>query len=62
MRPAARSRAGGLLAGVLADALLGDPRHGHPVALFGRAATVIEDRVFADSRARGAVFAAGCVT
>jgi len=58
----ARSRAGGLLAGVVADALLGDPRRGHPVALFGRAATVIEDRVYADRRARGAVFAAGCVT
>jgi adenosylcobinamide-phosphate synthase len=53
--------AGGILAGVAADALLGDPRRGHPVALFGRAAQAIEDRVYADSRLRGAAYAAGCV-
>jgi adenosylcobinamide-phosphate synthase len=52
--------AGGIAVGVLADALLGDPRRGHPVALFGRAATLIERRVYADAKARGAVFAACC--
>ena len=52
--------AGGLAAGVIADALLGDPRHGHPVALFGQAATLIERSVYADSRTRGGVFAACC--
>ena len=29
-----------IIAGVAADALFGDPRRGHPVAAFGRAATV----------------------
>jgi adenosylcobinamide-phosphate synthase len=51
----------GILAGVLADAALGDPRRGHPVALFGRAAQAVQDRVYADSRWRGAGYAAGCV-
>ena len=51
----------GLLAGAAADALLGDPRRGHPVALFGRAAQAVQDRVYADSRLRGAGYAAGCV-
>jgi adenosylcobinamide-phosphate synthase len=53
--------AGGLIAGVIADALAGDPRRGHPVALFGQAATAIERHVYADSRARGAAFTASCV-
>ncbi len=39
VKPAARSRAAGLLAGAFADALLGDPQRGHPVAAFGRAAS-----------------------
>ncbi len=51
----------GLLAGVALDALAGDPRRGHPVAAFGRAAGALERRVYADSRARGAMFAALCV-
>jgi adenosylcobinamide-phosphate synthase len=53
--------AAGLLAGAAADALLGDPRCGHPVALFGRAAQAVQARVYADSRLRGAGYAAGCV-
>jgi len=53
--------AAGLAAGVALDALLGDPRRGHPVAAFGRAATVLEARDYADSRPRGAVHAAVCV-
>jgi len=65
----ARARAGlsgwpvaaGILAGVAADALLGDPRRGHPVALFGRAAQATAQRTYADSRLRGAGYAAGCV-
>jgi adenosylcobinamide-phosphate synthase len=51
----------GLLAGVALDALTGDPRRGHPVAAFGRAAGVLERRLYADSKARGAVFAGLCV-
>ena len=53
--------AAGLAAGVALDALFGDPRRGHPVAAFGRAATVLEDRDYADSRPRGAAHAAACV-
>src|SRR5277367_1401115 len=57
----ARSLGRGLLAGVAADAMLGDPQRGHPVALFGRWATAIEHAIYADSRARGAGFAACCL-
>src|SRR5262249_10002930 len=52
----------GLLLGVALDALLGDPRRGHPVAAFGRAATALERRIHADSKARGAIFTGVCVT
>jgi adenosylcobinamide-phosphate synthase len=43
---------------VLADAVLGDPRRGHPVAGFGRAAAALEARCYADRRAAGALYAA----
>jgi adenosylcobinamide-phosphate synthase len=51
----------GLAAGVALDALLGDPRRGHPVAAFGRAAAALEARDYGDSRARGAAHAAVCL-
>ena len=50
----ARGRAAGLAVGWLADRLLGDPRRGHPVAGFGRLASALERRVYADSRWAGA--------
>src|SRR4051794_22887834 len=55
---AARVRAGapralGLLLGVAADAALGDPRRGHPVAGFGRVAGLVERRLWAPTRRRG---------
>ncbi len=53
--------AGGLLAGVGLDSLLGDPRRGHPVAAFGRAAAALERRAYADDRTRGALYTAACV-
>src|SRR6059058_1683537 len=53
--------AAGLAIGVALDALLGDPRRGHPVAAFGRAAAALEARDYADSRRRGATHAAACV-
>jgi adenosylcobinamide-phosphate synthase len=53
--------AAGLAAGVALDALFGDPRRGHPVAAFGRAAAALEARDYADSRRRGAAHAAVCV-
>jgi adenosylcobinamide-phosphate synthase len=49
------SRALGIALGHLAVRRFGDPRRGHPVALFGRAATALERRAYADSRARGVV-------
>jgi adenosylcobinamide-phosphate synthase len=62
--PSARSAdwtlAGGITAGVLADALVGDPRRGHPVALFGRAATLVERALYADAKPHGVVFTACC--
>ncbi|GAA4356623.1 cobalamin biosynthesis protein [Angustibacter luteus] len=42
--------------GAALDAAFGDPRRGHPVAGFGRAARSLEGRLWADSRRRGAVF------
>jgi adenosylcobinamide-phosphate synthase len=53
--------AAGLLAGAAADAVFADPRRGHPVALFGRAASAIEGRLYADSRPRGVLFTTVCV-
>jgi adenosylcobinamide-phosphate synthase len=50
----------GLLLGSALDALLADPRDGHPVALFGAAASGAERRLWARSRARGTLFAAAC--
>ena len=62
MEPApAVARAAGLALGFAADALFADPARGHPVAAFGRAAARLERRVWRDSRAAGAVFAATCV-
>ena len=47
--------AAGLALGALADLVLGDPRRGHPVAGFGRAANALERRGWRDSRAAGTV-------
>ncbi|MEY8015749.1 cobalamin biosynthesis protein [Mycobacterium servetii] len=52
MRP---TRSAGVLAGYLADVVLGDPKRGHPVALFGRAAARLERVTYRDSRIAGAV-------
>ncbi|WP_433246848.1 cobalamin biosynthesis protein [Actinomadura nitritigenes] len=52
-----RGSAEGLVLGVALDALLGDPRRGHPVAGFGRLASGFERLVYRDSRAAGVVYA-----
>ncbi len=44
----------GILTGCLADALLGDPRRGHPVAGFGRCASGLESITYRDSGLAGA--------
>jgi adenosylcobinamide-phosphate synthase len=48
----------GLLAGVALDQALGDPRRGHPVALFGAVAGKLEARMWRDRRAAGAGYTA----
>ncbi|MBO8188360.1 cobalamin biosynthesis protein [Streptomyces spirodelae] len=53
-------RAGGLVLGFAADALLGDPRRGHPVAAFGRAAAALERRIWRDHRGAGALYVVLC--
>ncbi len=40
------------------DQVAGDPRRGHPVALFGTAAGRLEERMWRDERAAGAAYAA----
>lgn len=52
---ACQARVAGIAAGYLADVLFGDPRRGHPVALFGGAAAGLEQRTYADSRLAGAM-------
>jgi adenosylcobinamide-phosphate synthase len=54
-------RAAALIAGFGADLLVGDPRRRHPVAAFGAAAAWLERRMYAPSRARGALFAGALV-
>lgn len=51
----------GAVVGYAADAVLGDPAHGHPVAGFGRAAGALEQRMWRDHRGTGAVYTAVCV-
>lgn len=63
-RPAVSRKLGlalGLSLGTGLDALVGDPSRAHPVAMFGRAASVAESRLWADSRLRGVLFAVTCV-
>jgi adenosylcobinamide-phosphate synthase len=48
-----RGRPAGIAAGYVADLLFGDPRRGHPVALFGRGAAALERLSYADARRAG---------
>jgi adenosylcobinamide-phosphate synthase len=57
--PACRGRVAGIAAGYFADLLFGDPRRGHPVALFGSSAAALERLTYADSRAAGALHTFG---
>lgn len=50
--------AGGLLLGAGLDALLADPRRGHPVAGFGRVATAVERVAYQPSRGAGSAYVA----
>ncbi|MDQ0962758.1 adenosylcobinamide-phosphate synthase [Streptomyces sp. B4I13] len=57
---AERVHAYGAAAGLLGDLLLGDPRRGHPVAGFGRAAGAVERLLWRDHRGWGALHTAVC--
>jgi adenosylcobinamide-phosphate synthase len=48
-----KTRVAGVLTGYLADLALGDPRRGHPVAAFGRAAATLEGLTYRDGRVAG---------
>jgi adenosylcobinamide-phosphate synthase len=50
-----RTRLVGVLAGYLADLVLGDPRRGHPVAGFGAVAAGLERFTYRDTRIAGAL-------
>ncbi|MCM1968620.1 cobalamin biosynthesis protein [Streptomyces sp. G1] len=50
----------GVTAGLIGDRILGDPRRGHPVAAFGRAAAAVERALWRDDRARGALHTLLC--
>ncbi|MFZ3571332.1 cobalamin biosynthesis protein [Streptomyces sp. BH097] len=50
----------GAAAGIFADLLLGDPRRGHPVAGFGRAAAAVERGLWRDHRGAGALHTVVC--
>ncbi|MFF9346916.1 cobalamin biosynthesis protein [Streptomyces sp. NPDC014734] len=50
----------GATAGLIGDLLLGDPRRGHPVAAFGRAAAGVERRLWHDHRGWGALHTLVC--
>lgn len=52
----------GLALGYAADAVFGDPRRGHPVALFGALATRLERVTWADRRGAGVVHVGMLVT
>lgn len=54
-------RAAGLALGILADAVLGDPRRGHPVAAFGTVAGRLEEAWWADRRGAGVRYTATLV-
>lgn len=50
----------GAATGVLGDLVIGDPRRGHPVAAFGRAAAAVEGRLWRDHRGWGALHTLIC--
>ncbi|WP_030546963.1 cobalamin biosynthesis protein [Streptomyces exfoliatus] len=59
-RPFPDGFAYGAAAGLAVDLLVGDPRRGHPVAVFGRAAAAVERRLHHDHRGWGALHTAVC--
>ena len=60
-RGSTRTPALGLVGGLVADWLVGDPRRGHPVAGFGWVAAALERRMWRPSRAAGALYVVALV-
>lgn len=56
-----RASAEGLALGVVLDAVIGDPRRGHPVAGFGRVAAGVERWLYRDSRTAGVLYVGALV-
>ncbi|HEX5404331.1 MAG TPA: cobalamin biosynthesis protein [Pseudonocardiaceae bacterium] len=52
------ARSLGLLIGMAADGVLGDPRRGHPVAGFGKVAQRLEQALYRDGKVSGVVYTA----
>lgn len=52
------ARAIGLLAGLAADGVFGDPKRGHPVAAFGTVAARVEQALYRDHQASGVLYTA----
>lgn len=46
----------GLVLGFALDRMIGDPRRGHPVAVFGSAVSALESVIYADRRRAGVVY------
>ncbi|HMR49713.1 MAG TPA: cobalamin biosynthesis protein [Arachnia sp.] len=55
------TRAVGIVVGVAADAVWGDPKQHHPVAWFGTYASTVEPHLYADDRAHGTAYVAATV-
>ena len=55
----AGGRAVGIVAGVVADLMFGDPRRAHPVALFGTGAAAVEQHSYSDTRVAGVAHTTG---
>ncbi|GAA1298026.1 cobalamin biosynthesis protein CobD [Planotetraspora silvatica] len=51
----------GIFLGAAVDAVVGDPRRGHPVAVFGSRVSALEKRIYRDSRLAGTAFTVICV-
>ena len=51
----------GIITGFIADRIIGDPQHHHPVAYFGKYASFLERHLYRDSKAAGVAFTVAAV-
>lgn len=52
----------GIAAGIVADVVFGDPRRGHPVAVFGSGAAALERHTYSDDRRAGVLHTTALLT